>query len=71
MRLREQLQLVPEKLEARISEKRFLTAVEILQEALEMIRRPEMENIGSLSDLRVYFSNQQTVGLSLPQSDCI
>ena len=58
---REQLQLVPEKLEARISEKRFLTAVEVLQDALETIRRPEIENIGALTDLRVYFSNQETV----------
>ena len=59
--LREQLQLVPEKLEARISEKRFLTAVEILQGALRMIRRSEMESIGALSDLRVYLSNQEHV----------
>lgn len=55
----EQLQLVPEKLEARISEKRFLIAVEILQGALRMIRRSEMESIGALSDLRVYLSNQE------------
>ena len=59
--LREQLQLVPEKLEARISEKRFLIAVEILQSALRMIRRSEMESIGALSDLRVYLSNQEHV----------
>lgn len=59
--LREQLQLVPEKLEARISEKRFLIAVEILQGALRMIRRSEMESIGALSDLRVYLSNQEHV----------
>ncbi|KAF2738647.1 hypothetical protein EJ04DRAFT_486119 [Polyplosphaeria fusca] len=55
----EQLQLVPDKLEARISEKHFLTAVEILQDALKMIRKSEMENIGALSDLRVYLSNQE------------
>lgn len=55
----EQLQLVPEKLEARISEKRFLSAVEILQDALRLIRRSEMENIGALGDLRVYLSNQE------------
>ncbi|KAF2261134.1 hypothetical protein CC78DRAFT_471143 [Lojkania enalia] len=55
----EQLQLVPDKLEARISEKRFLTAVEILQDALRMIRKSEMENIGALSDLRIYLSNQE------------
>jgi hypothetical protein len=56
----EQLQLVPEKLEARISEKRFLAAVEVLQDALRLIRKSEMENIGALSDLRIYLSNQET-----------
>lgn len=55
----EQLQLVPDKLEARISEKRFITAVDILQDALRMIRKSEMENIGALSDLRIYLSNQE------------
>ena len=55
----EQLQLIPEKLEARISEKRFLTAVEILQDALRMIRKSEMESLGALSDLRIYLSNQE------------
>lgn len=55
----EQLQLVPDKLEARISEKRFLTAVDILQDALLMIRRSEMEKIGALSELRTYLSNQE------------
>ncbi|KAF2637697.1 hypothetical protein P280DRAFT_432580 [Massarina eburnea CBS 473.64] len=55
----EQLQLVPDKLEARISEKRFMTAVDILQDALRMIRKSEMETIGALSDLRIYLSNQE------------
>ncbi|KAJ4366950.1 exocyst subunit [Neocucurbitaria cava] len=55
----EKLQLVPEKLEARISEKRFLTAVDILQEALRMVRKFELEKIGALSDLRTYLTNQE------------
>lgn len=55
----EQLQAVPERLEAQISEKRFLGAVATLQEALAVIRKPEMEDIGALSDLRVYLSNQE------------
>ncbi|KAI9807315.1 MAG: hypothetical protein M1833_000058 [Piccolia ochrophora] len=55
----EQLQLVPEKLEARISDKRFLTAVDTLQQGLRLIRKPEMENIGALGDLKVYLSNQE------------
>ncbi|KAI9729996.1 MAG: Exocyst complex component 4 [Cirrosporium novae-zelandiae] len=54
-----QLQAVPEQLDARISEKRFLGAVDILQDALQLIRRSELENIGALSDLRLYFSNQE------------
>lgn len=55
----EKLQLVPEKLEARISEKRFLSAVDILQEALKLIRKSDMEDIGALSDLRTYLTNQE------------
>jgi len=55
------LQQVPENLDARISEKRFLTAVDVLQDALRLIRRSELEDIGALTDLRVYFSNQETV----------
>ncbi|KAF2768496.1 Sec8 exocyst complex component [Teratosphaeria nubilosa] len=55
----EQLQRVPELLEAQISEKRFLGAVATLQEALALIRKPEMGDIGALSDLRVYLGNQE------------
>ncbi|KAF2142836.1 uncharacterized protein K452DRAFT_286461 [Aplosporella prunicola CBS 121167] len=55
----EQLRNVPERLEVRISEKRFLPAVDTLQDALRLIRKSEMENIGALSDLRVYLSNQE------------
>ena len=56
----EKLQLVPEQLDARISEKHFLPAVDLLQDALRMIRKSEMEKIGALTDLRVYFTNQET-----------
>ncbi|KAI9746344.1 MAG: hypothetical protein M1818_000056 [Claussenomyces sp. TS43310] len=56
----EQLKLVTEKLEALISEKRFLTAVDVLQDGLRLLRRPEMDNIGALSDLRVYLATQET-----------
>ncbi|KAI5806550.1 Sec8 exocyst complex component-specific domain-containing protein [Peziza echinospora] len=55
----EQLQGVPEKLEARISEKRFITAVSLLAESLKTIRQPEMMEIGALGDLRAYLSNQE------------
>jgi exocyst complex component 4 len=55
----EDLRLVPDQLEARISEKRFLTAVDVLQDALRRIRVPELDDIGALSDLRSYLTNQE------------
>jgi exocyst complex component 4 len=55
----EDLRLVPDQLEARISEKMFLTAVDILQNALRRIRSPELDGIGALSDLRGYLTNQE------------
>ncbi|MBE3111692.1 MAG: hypothetical protein IMZ46_14495, partial [Acidobacteria bacterium] len=56
----EELRQVPDQLEARISEKRFLTAVDVLQNALRKLRRPELDDIGALSDLRSYLANQET-----------
>lgn len=55
----EDLQQVPEKLEACISEKRFLAAVDLLQDALKVSKRSELEDIGALGDLKVYLSNQE------------
>lgn len=55
----EELRLVPDQLEARISEKRFLSAVDILQTALRKIRVPALDDIGALSDLRSYLTNQE------------
>ena len=57
----EHIRGIPEKLEALISEKRFLSAVELLQDALKTMREPNMDDIGALSDLRVYLSNQEHV----------
>ncbi|MCJ1247248.1 Exocyst complex component 4 [Trapelia coarctata] len=56
----EKIQLMPEQLDAKISDKNFLSAVDILQEALRMIRHSNLDNIGALSDLRVYLNNQET-----------
>jgi len=56
----EQLRQVTDRLEARISEKRFLTAVDVLRDALKMVRKPDMDNIGALSDLKIYLTNQET-----------
>jgi len=55
----EDLRLVPDQLEARISEKRFLTAVDVLQDALRRIRVPALDEIGALSELRSYLTNQE------------
>ncbi len=57
----EQLQLVPDRLEAQIREKRYLGAVDNLIEALAMIRKPELEEIGALTELRVHLSNQEQI----------
>ena len=50
---------MPEKLEGRITEKRFLTAVDVLQEALRLVRKSEFDGIGAMTDLRTYFTNQE------------
>lgn len=55
----ESIQAVPENLEGSISEKRFLTAVDILQDALRLVRRSDYDDIGGISDLRSYFANQE------------
>ncbi|KAL8812110.1 MAG: hypothetical protein Q9200_001282 [Gallowayella weberi] len=46
--------------DALIADKNFLAAVDLLQDALRTIRRSETESITALSDLKVYFSNQET-----------
>lgn len=55
----ENVQQVPEKLEARISEKRFLTAVDILQDALRLVRKSDLDDITAVADLRTYFTSQE------------
>ncbi|ERF70132.1 hypothetical protein EPUS_00319 [Endocarpon pusillum Z07020] len=55
----ESIQAVPEQLEGRITEKRFLTAVDVLQEALRLVRKSEFDGIGAMTDLRTYFTNQE------------
>ena len=55
----EQIQNIPVRLETSMSDKRFLTAVDMLQDALQLIHKPELEDIGALSEMRVYLSNQE------------
>lgn len=55
----EKIQALPEKLESRLSDKRFLAAVDVLHDAFRLLRRSELEQIGALTDIRTYFSNQE------------
>lgn len=57
----DRLKDVPDQLESLISEKRFLSAVVLLVRSLKTINRPEMMDIGAVSDLRSYLQNQETV----------
>lgn len=56
----EDLKTVPAKLEERISEKRFLSAVDLLLESLRGLRKSELEEIVALGDMRSYFANQES-----------
>ena len=56
----ERIQTLPEQLDAAISDKHFLTAVDILQHGSQLISNSELENVGALTDLRNYLSNQET-----------
>ncbi|KAI9374271.1 hypothetical protein BJX61DRAFT_532557 [Aspergillus egyptiacus] len=56
----QEIQSLPEKLESRLSDKRFLGAVEVLHDALRLLRRSELENIGALAEVRAYFENQES-----------
>ncbi|KAL9049575.1 MAG: hypothetical protein Q9162_007144 [Coniocarpon cinnabarinum] len=55
----ESIQNIPVRLEASMSDKRFLGAVDMLQEALHLVRKPELEDVGALSEMKVYLSNQE------------
>lgn len=57
----ENLQFVPENLEAKISEKKFLSAVQVLNEALRITKQPEIENIAALADIKAYVASQEMV----------
>ncbi|OWZ70298.1 hypothetical protein AYX14_04331 [Cryptococcus neoformans] len=54
------LKQVPDQLESLIGDKRFLQASFILVRSLETINKPELREIGALSDLRSYFVTQET-----------
>ncbi|WVR04091.1 hypothetical protein IAU60_001090 [Kwoniella sp. DSM 27419] len=54
------LKQVPDQLESLIGDKRFLKAALILVRSLKTINKPELEEIGALSDLRTYLAAQET-----------
>lgn len=56
----ESLRELPAKLEEKINEKRWIGAVDILGEALISCRKKELDEIGAMSDLRVYFTSQES-----------
>ncbi|KIR32052.1 exocyst complex component 4 [Cryptococcus deuterogattii MMRL2647] len=51
---------VPDQLESLVGDKRFLQASLILVRSIETINKPELREIGALSDLRSYFVTQET-----------
>ena len=55
----EALKMIPTKLEEKISEKKFLGAVDLLMESLKGISKSDYDGIGAVSDLRNYFTNQE------------
>ncbi|KAL5535762.1 SEC8 [Sanghuangporus sanghuang] len=56
----EHLKTVPESLESLMSEKRLLQAAGLLVRSLRISRKPEMLEIGAVSDLRSYLISQET-----------
>ncbi|OCF43069.1 exocyst complex component 4 [Kwoniella heveanensis CBS 569] len=56
----DQLKQIPDQLESLIGDKRFLQAALILVRSLKTINKPELAEIGALSDLRAYFVAQET-----------
>lgn len=56
----ERLQSVPETLEAKISEKKFLGAIDVLNDALVITKTPEIGNISALADTKAYVASQET-----------
>jgi exocyst complex component 4 len=57
----EHLKSVPDTLETLISEKRLLQASVHLVRNLKLINKPDMQDIGAVSDLRSYLVGQENV----------
>ena len=61
MCIRDRIKQIPEHLEARISEKRFLSAVDCLQDGLRLANAEKLEGLPALNDLKLYLNNQEHV----------
>lgn len=57
----EYLKSIPDVLETLMSEKRLLQASVLLVRSLKLINKPDMVEIGAVSDLRSYLVGQETV----------
>ncbi len=55
----ESFKTIPSKLEEKISEKKFLGAVDLLMDSLKNITKSDLDGIGAITDLRNYFTNQE------------
>ena len=58
---RDNLKQIPEQLETLIGDKKFLPAAMILVRSLKTINKPEIAEIGAISELRAYFLFQEMV----------
>ncbi|EIW69172.1 hypothetical protein TREMEDRAFT_31499 [Tremella mesenterica DSM 1558] len=59
IRAREQQQ-TPDQLDGLVGEKKFLKASLILMRSLKTVNRPEIAEIGAMSDLKSYFTSQES-----------
>ncbi|KAL8293460.1 hypothetical protein RQP46_000161 [Phenoliferia psychrophenolica] len=59
------LRAIPDRLETLMSDKRFLSAVVLLVRSLKTINKPEMMEIGALTDLRAWLVLQEGVLLEI------
>jgi exocyst complex component 4 len=57
---------VPDHLESLIGEKRFLKAALLLVRSIKTVNKPEIAEVGAVTNLREYFVSQETVSLSDP-----
>ncbi|KAI6047781.1 exocyst complex component sec8 [Pisolithus marmoratus] len=56
----EHLKSVPDVLETLISEKRLIQAAALLIRSLKLINKPDMQEIGAISDVRSYLTGQES-----------